>query len=61
MIFCRVLQTEYVIPDLGQFGDFSAYRTLEQSSAPLTGSEWAWLKKYPDGRSAEAVSFRALS
>jgi len=27
----------------------------------LAGSKWAWLRKYPDGRSAEAVSFRALN
>ena len=30
-------------------------------TSPLTGSKWAWLKKYPDGRSAEAVSFRILN
>jgi len=36
-------------------------RKLSQAGAsPLTGSKWAWLKKYPDGRSAEAISFRAL-
>ena len=29
--------------------------------SPLTGSKWAWLKSYADGRSAEAVSFRALN
>ena len=29
--------------------------------SPLTGSKWAWLKTYADGRSAEAVSFRALN
>ena len=29
--------------------------------SPLVGSKWAWLKKYPDGRSAEAISFRALN
>jgi len=27
----------------------------------LTGSKWAWLKSYADGRSSEAVSFRALN
>jgi transposase len=27
----------------------------------LAGSKWAWLRKYPDGRSAEAVSFRTLN
>ena len=30
-------------------------------SSPLKGSKWAWLRKYPDGRSAEAVTFRALN
>jgi transposase len=29
-------------------------------SSVLTGSKWKWLKKHKDGRSAEAVSFRAL-
>ena len=38
------------------------HRRLSQlGSSPLTGSKWAWLKSYPDGRSAEAVSFRALN
>ena len=38
------------------------HRKLSQAgTSPLTGSKWAWLKKYPDGRSAEAVSFRALN
>ena len=36
-------------------------RLSEAGTSPLTGSKWAWLKKYPDGRSAEAVSFRALN
>lgn len=37
------------------------HRLLSQAGAsPLTGSKWAWLKTYADGRSAEAVSFRAL-
>ena len=37
------------------------HRKLPQSgTSPLTGSKWAWLKKYPDGRSAEAIAFRAL-
>jgi transposase len=36
------------------------HRRLSQAgNSPLTGSKWAWLKSYPDGRSAEAVSFRA--
>jgi len=30
-------------------------------TSPLTGSKWAWLKNYADGRSSEAVSFRALN
>ena len=38
------------------------HRSLSQpGSSPLKGSKWAWLRKYPDGRSAEAVSFRALN
>ena len=38
------------------------HRSLSQAgTSPLKGSKWAWLKKYPDGRSAEAVSFRALN
>ena len=38
------------------------HRLLAASgTSPLTGSKWAWLKRYPDGRSAEAVSFRALN
>ena len=38
------------------------HRRLSQvGTSPLTGSKWAWLKKYPDGRSAEAISFRALN
>jgi transposase len=38
------------------------HRKLSQAgTSPLKGSKWAWLKKYPDGRSAEAVSFRALN
>ena len=38
------------------------HRRLSQAGiSPLTGSKWAWLKKYPDGRSAEAVSFRSLN
>jgi len=35
-------------------------RLSPAGTSPLTGSKWAWLKNYPDGRSAEAVSFRAL-
>jgi transposase len=30
-------------------------------TSPLTGSKWAWPKSYADGRSSEAVSFRALN
>lgn len=38
------------------------HRRLSQAgTSPLTGSKWAWLKRYPDGRSAEAISFRALN
>ena len=38
------------------------HRLLSQAGgSPLTGSKWAWLKSYPDRRSAEAVSFRALN
>jgi transposase len=38
------------------------HRSLAQAgTSPLTGSKWAWLKSYADGRSAEAVSFRALN
>ena len=38
------------------------HRSLAKvGTSPLTGSKWSWLKKYPDGRSAEAVSFRALN
>src|SRR5450756_907323 len=38
------------------------HRSLSQAgTSPLAGSKWAWLRKYPDGRSAEAVSFRALN
>jgi len=38
------------------------HRKLSQAgTSPLAGSKWAWLKKYPDGRSAEAVSFRDLN
>jgi transposase len=38
------------------------HRALSQAgTSPLTGSKWAWLKHHPDGRSAEAVSFRALN
>jgi len=36
-------------------------RLTQAGTSPLTGSKWAWLKKYPDGRSAEAISFRALN
>ena len=38
------------------------HRRLSQTgTSPLAGSKWAWLRKYPDGRSAEAISFRALN
>jgi transposase len=38
------------------------HRSLALAGAsPLTGSKWAWLKRYADGRSSEAVSFRALN
>jgi transposase len=38
------------------------HRSLSQAgTSPLVGSKWAWLRKYPDGRSAEAISFRALN
>lgn len=38
------------------------HRSLAQAgTSPLKGSKWAWLKSYADGRSAEAVSFRALN
>ena len=36
-------------------------RLSKTGSSPLTGSKYAWLKHYTDGRSAEAVSFRALN
>ena len=34
---------------------------LHAGDSPLTGSKWAWQKTYADGRSAEAVAFRALN
>ncbi|MFA5187726.1 MAG: ISL3 family transposase [Patescibacteria group bacterium] len=34
---------------------------LKAGSSPLTGSKYAWMKTYVDGRSSEAVSFRALN
>jgi transposase len=38
------------------------HRQLNKAGAsPLTGSKWSWLRKYADGRSAEAVAFRALN
>jgi len=38
------------------------HRSLAQAGrSPLTGSKWAWLKTYADGRSAEAIAFRALN
>ena len=55
----------YVSKYLGEAVDAlrkQEHRRLSQAgSSPLKGSKWAWLKKYPDGRSAEAVSFRALN
>ena len=33
----------------------------KQGLSPLTGSKWAWLKRYEDGRSSEAVAFRQLN
>jgi transposase len=36
-------------------------RLSQQGASPLTGSKWAWLKSYPDGRSAEAIAFRNLN
>ena len=38
------------------------HRSLAKAGeSPLTGSKYAWLKRYPDGRSAEAVAFRDLN
>lgn len=38
------------------------HRSLTQAGhSPLTGSKYAWLRRYPDGRSAEAVAFRDLN
>jgi transposase len=38
------------------------HRALSRIAAsPLAGSKWAWLRRYPDGRSSEAISFRALN
>ncbi len=34
---------------------------LRAGASPLTGSKYAWMRTYPDGRSSEAVSFRALN
>lgn len=34
---------------------------LQAGGSPLTGSKWAWQKTYADGRSSEAVAFRALN
>jgi transposase len=36
-------------------------RLSQEGSSPLVGSKWTWLRNYPDGRSAEAISFRALN
>ena len=35
-------------------------RLSQAEHSPLKASKWAWLKSYPDGRSAEAVSSQAL-
>lgn len=38
------------------------HRSLSKAGrSPLTGSKHAWLKRYPDGRSAEAIAFRDLN
>ena len=38
------------------------HRSLTKAGGSLlTGSKYAWLKRYPDGRSAEAVAFRDLN
>jgi transposase len=38
------------------------HRKLSQTgTSPLAGSKWQWLRRYPDGRSSEAVAFRALN
>jgi transposase len=34
---------------------------LRAGASPLTGSKYAWMRTYADGRSSEAVSFRALN
>ena len=34
---------------------------MRAGDSPLTGSKWAWQKTYADGRSSEAVAFRALN
>lgn len=34
---------------------------LQAGGSPLTGGKWAWQKTYADGRSSEAVAFRALN
>jgi len=55
----------HVAKYLGQAVDAvrrTEHRLLSTAGAsPLAGSKWAWLKTYADGRSAEAVSFRALN
>ena len=39
----------------------SEHRTLSKAGrSPLTKTKYDWLKTYPDGRSSEAVAFRAL-
>jgi len=39
---------------------YQEHRSMGQMS-PLTGSKYAWLTTYGDGRSSEAVAFRALN
>ena len=36
-------------------------RLSKVGTSPLAGSKYAWLKRYADGRSSEAVSFRTLN
>ncbi len=36
-------------------------RLSQEGTSPLVGTKWEWLRRYDDGRSAEAISFRALN
>lgn len=36
-------------------------RLFQTGNSPLIGSKGTWLKSYPDGRRAEAVSFQAVN